>query len=105
MSPSLRCSLWMRCSINSGVNELNGAKPQGGLRQPLEGSAREVSSRVSLLLCFPELEEGIDWSRGYEFLDKELQGIVRGAEEGRRHEDKLIVDRAIIAAFVEEVFA
>jgi hypothetical protein len=26
-----------------------------------------------LVLCFPQAHAGIDWSRGYESLDKELQ--------------------------------
>ena len=38
---------------------------------------------------FPEAYAGIDWTRGYEFLDKELQQVVRDAESGRRHVDKL----------------
>ncbi len=32
----------------------------------------------------------IDWSRGYEALDKELQPIVRQARQGRRYVDKLV---------------
>jgi len=39
---------------------------------------------------FPTAHAGIDWTRKYEFLDKELQKIVRDAESGRRHVDKLI---------------
>lgn len=38
---------------------------------------------------FPEAHEDIDWSRGYEFLDKELQQVVRDAASGKRHVDKL----------------
>ncbi len=34
--------------------------------------------------------EEIDWSRGYAFLDKELQQIVRDAELGKRLADKLV---------------
>ena len=34
--------------------------------------------------------EGIDWSNGYSFLDKELQQVVRDAELGRRLVDKLV---------------
>ena len=30
------------------------------------------------------------WSKGYEFLDKELQQVVREAELGRRLVDKLV---------------
>jgi len=39
---------------------------------------------------FPEVYEGIDWSREYEFLDKELQKVVRAAESGQQHVDKLV---------------
>lgn len=39
---------------------------------------------------FPEAYAGIDWTRGYEFLDKELQQVVRDAELGRRLADKLV---------------
>ncbi len=39
---------------------------------------------------FPQAYDGIDWSRGYEFLDKELQQVVRDAELGCRLVDKLI---------------
>jgi hypothetical protein len=43
-----------------------------------------------LALLFPEVHEQIDWSRGYEPLDKELQQVVREAEVGRRYVDKLV---------------
>ncbi len=39
---------------------------------------------------FPVVYAGIDWSKPYEFLDKELQQIVRDAEQGRRLVDKLV---------------
>src|SRR5512146_1202863 len=39
---------------------------------------------------FPEAFRGIDWSRSYEFLDTELQRVVRGAATGRWHVDKLV---------------
>jgi len=39
---------------------------------------------------FPTAYAGIDWTRKYEFLDKELQKVVRDAESGRKHVDKLI---------------
>ncbi|MEZ4664348.1 MAG: hypothetical protein R2911_43000 [Caldilineaceae bacterium] len=38
---------------------------------------------------FPVAHEGIDWSMPVEFLDKELQQVVRDAELGRRYADKL----------------
>src|SRR5208337_1420267 len=39
---------------------------------------------------FPEIYAAIDWSRGHEMLDKELQQVVREAELGRRHVDQLV---------------
>ena len=39
---------------------------------------------------FPQAHSDIDWARGYEFLDKELQQVVREAEAGRRLADKLV---------------
>ena len=38
---------------------------------------------------FPQVFAAIDWSRGYESLDKELQQVVREASVGRRYADKL----------------
>jgi hypothetical protein len=43
-----------------------------------------------LALLFPEVHRQIDWSRGYESLDKEFQQVVRDAELGRRYVDKLV---------------
>ncbi len=42
-----------------------------------------------LAFFFPQAYAAIDWSRGYEALDKELQQVVRDAELGRRLVDKL----------------
>ncbi|WP_448573507.1 hypothetical protein [Trichothermofontia sp.] len=39
---------------------------------------------------FSSIYADIDWSKGYEFLDNELQQIVRDAELGRRITDKLV---------------
>jgi septum formation topological specificity factor MinE len=39
---------------------------------------------------FTHIDANIDWSRGYEFLDKEFQQIVRDAEIGLREADKLV---------------
>ncbi len=39
---------------------------------------------------FPAVHAGIDWARGHEFLDKELQKITRRAKTGRRHVDLLV---------------
>src|SRR5262249_39322902 len=42
-----------------------------------------------LLFFFPEVHAGIDWSKGYESLDKELHQIVRGARSRKALADKL----------------
>lgn len=42
-----------------------------------------------LALFFPDIHEAIDWSKGYESLDKELSEIIREAELGPTVADKL----------------
>lgn len=42
-----------------------------------------------LAFFFPDLHDGIDWSKGYESLDKEFQQIVADAKAGRGLADKL----------------
>ena len=39
---------------------------------------------------FPRIYDDVDWSRGHEFLDKELQKIVRDSQTGRKRVDKLV---------------
>jgi len=51
--------------------------------------ALDVYFQPFLELFFPQAHAEIDWSRGTESLDKELQQIVREAEIGRRYVDKL----------------
>ena len=41
-------------------------------------------------LLFPTIHGEIDWRQGHEFLDKELQQVVRDSETGRRYADKLV---------------
>ncbi len=43
-----------------------------------------------LAFFFPVVHRGIDWNRGYEFMDKELQQIVPEAATGRGTVDKLV---------------
>lgn len=50
----------------------------------------EAYFREFVSFFFPLVAEGVDWSRGYTFLDKELQQIVRDAELGKRLADKLV---------------
>ncbi len=42
-----------------------------------------------LALCFPRVHAAIDWTRGYQSLDKELQQITRDAAVRKRLADKL----------------
>ncbi|MCP4695433.1 MAG: cytosolic protein, partial [Gammaproteobacteria bacterium] len=42
-----------------------------------------------MLFFFPQVHARIDWQQGYEFLDTELQQVVRDAKLGRRLADKL----------------
>ena len=42
-----------------------------------------------LAFFFPDTHSDIDWSRGYLFLDKELQAAARDAQLGRRYADVL----------------
>lgn len=43
-----------------------------------------------LALFFPNIHEGIDWTKPYEFLDKQLQQVMRDDEIGQREADKLV---------------
>ena len=52
--------------------------------------AIDVYFEAFLALLFPEIHRQIDWSRGWESLDKEFQQVVREAEVGRRYVDKLV---------------
>jgi hypothetical protein len=52
--------------------------------------ALEVYFRAFLALFFPDIHADIDWSRGFVFLDKELQKIVPKAARGRLYVDKLV---------------
>ncbi len=43
-----------------------------------------------LTFFFPQIYSEIDWTRGYEFLDQELQQLIRESEVGKQFVDKLI---------------
>lgn len=53
-------------------------------------SAIEQYLEAFIAFFFPAAHREIDWERGYEFLEQELQQIVQDAEFGRRFVDKLI---------------
>ncbi len=50
----------------------------------------ELYFKAFLQFFFPHLHAAIDWSRGYEFLDKELHKVVREAVTQSRRVDKLV---------------
>lgn len=52
--------------------------------------AIEAYFRDFMAFFFPNIHDGIDWNEEYQFMDKELERIVRDAETGRRIVDKLV---------------
>ena len=50
----------------------------------------EIYFREFLKFFFHEIESNLNWAKGYDFLDKEFQRIVKESKTGRRHLDKLI---------------
>jgi hypothetical protein len=52
--------------------------------------ALDLYFKAFMAFFFPLAHADIDWKRGYEMLDKELQKIVPQAEQGRRLVDKLV---------------
>jgi hypothetical protein len=50
----------------------------------------ELYFQQFLAFFFPQIHSETDWSKGYQFLDKELQKVVREAKTGRRLVDKLV---------------
>lgn len=64
-----------------------------GLETDYDSPWKDVLQRYFkefIAFFFPEVYDGVDWSKDYEFLDKELQKAVRGAKVGRRLVDKLV---------------
>jgi hypothetical protein len=53
-------------------------------------AAIELYFEAFVEFFFPEAYRAIDWDKGHEFLDKELQQIVRDAQVGTRFVDKLL---------------
>ena len=65
------------------------AEPQSDYDSPWK-EALEYYFEAFMAFFFSQAHADIAWSRGYEFLDKELQQVVRDAELGRRLADKLV---------------
>ena len=63
------------------------------IRNDYDGPWKEILEAYfeeCMIFFFPDVHAEIDWRKGYEFLDKELQQISREAETGRRIADKLV---------------
>ena len=56
---------------------------------PWKETLQHFLRAVLEMLFFPRLHAAIDWSKGYESLDKEFQQIIAGAKAGRSLADKL----------------
>src|SRR5438045_8631601 len=52
--------------------------------------ALEVYLSSMMEFCFPQVAAAIDWKAPAEFLDKELQEVVRDAALGQQRVDKLV---------------
>lgn len=57
--------------------------------------ALELYLAPFLQLCFPEIYRQIDWRVPVEFLDQELQEVVRDSELGKQRVDKLVKVRRL----------
>ena len=63
------------------------------LRADYDSPWKEILDRYFkdfMAFFFPRASREIDWTKGYAFLDKELQRVIRDAEIGRRLVDKLV---------------
>ncbi|MGK7875401.1 MAG: transposase [Xenococcaceae cyanobacterium] len=52
--------------------------------------ALAIYFKSSIAFFFPDIYEGIDWTKPHEFLDTELQQVMRSDEIGQREADKLV---------------
>ena len=68
---------------------MRSSDPAGDYDSPWK-EALERYFPLFMAFFFPHAHADIDWSRGYQFLDKELQQVVRDAALGRRVVDKLV---------------
>lgn len=74
--------------VNAAVNS-TGASAVDDLDSPWK-EALDHYLEQAMALLFPVAHGDIDWRRGYESLDKELQAIVRESEQGKRLVDTLV---------------
>ena len=70
---------------------------QDSIRQDYDGAWKaslEKYFEEFLALLFPDIHAEVDWSKGYSFLNNELEQITKDAKTGRRYADKLEIGRA-----------
>ena len=66
---------------------------QDSIRQDYDGAWKaslETYFEEFLALLFPDIHAEVDWSKGYSFLNNELEQITKDAKTGRRYADKLV---------------
>ena len=74
------------------LNKITSAN-QETVRSDYDGAwkaALEKYFKEFLALLFPAIHNEVDWSKGHEFLDGELEKITVDAKTGRRYTDKLV---------------
>jgi hypothetical protein len=74
-----------RWEMGDGRWEMEATDYDGAWKEALERYFRPFVE-----VCFPTVAAGIDWSAAIEFLDQELQAVVRDAELGKQRADKLV---------------
>jgi hypothetical protein len=77
-----------RRPLSLGNLPMADATPRADYDSPWKQALAEYFEAF-LLMFFPQVHAEIDWSRGYEILDKELQQLAPEAETGRRVADLL----------------
>ncbi|NLW06242.1 MAG: hypothetical protein GX029_13625 [Pseudomonadaceae bacterium] len=67
------------------LNKFNRPDYDGAWKTSLERYFKDF-----LALLFPEVHNRVDWTKGYQFMNNELENITRNAATGRRYADKLV---------------
>src|SRR6266853_187648 len=81
--------LLMRVRANHYSFAMSSARrPAADLDSPWKEALEHFLSQF-LAFFYPAVHADLDWARGYESLDKELQGIMPSARTGKRLADKL----------------
>jgi hypothetical protein len=69
------------------------AEPSAAVRPDYDSPWEEAIEQyfeAFLAFFFPRVHRDIDWTKGYEFLNTELERVVRDATLGRRYADELV---------------